>query len=254
MATLTGLRHSSLHVIGVGCSLIVLEVARHARSDSEVEVSIDVTLGAWRCDVHAGQRETCLAVIESRICPRSCSVTGGTSGRYSGLHVIRIGGALKIFHVTGGAVCRSAGILSVHVTLGTGHRDVRTGQRKLGKGVVIESRRLPGGRGVAALACLRESSLHVIRVCRLLEIGKVTADASRGCTRELASDMAGGAVQRNVGAGQGEAGHFQVVELGAGPGVHPVTLFAGSRKTGRHMIWTRGGLILLGMAGVTLGR
>lgn len=69
VAALTGLRHAGLHVIGVGCSLVVLEVARDARRDSQVEVSIEVTLGAWRCDVHAGQREAGLAVIEGRIGP-----------------------------------------------------------------------------------------------------------------------------------------------------------------------------------------
>ena len=127
------------------------------------------------------------------------------------------------------------------------------GQRKLGKGVVIESRRLPGGGGVAALAGLRESRLHVIRVCRLLEIGKMAAYASGGRARELASDVTGGAIQRNVRSGQREAGHLQMVELGSRPGVHAVALFAGGRKPGRHMVRTRGGLILLGMAGVTLG-
>jgi len=69
VATLTGLRHSGLHVIGVGGSLIVLEVARHARGDSEVEVSIDVALSARRGDVHSSQWETGLAVIERGVSP-----------------------------------------------------------------------------------------------------------------------------------------------------------------------------------------
>lgn len=69
MATLTGLRHSSLHVIGVGCSLIVLEMAGDARGNRKVEVSIHVTLRARGSDVHTGQWEASLAVIEGRIRP-----------------------------------------------------------------------------------------------------------------------------------------------------------------------------------------
>lgn len=175
-----------------------------------------------------------------------------TGGGYPSLRVVRVGRTLKVLHVAGNTVGWSAGKLAIHVALGAGDGDVSTGQGKLGKGVVIESRGLPGGCGVAALACLRKSRLRVIRVSRFLEIGKVAAYASGGRASELASDMTGGAVQRNVGSGQGKAGHFQVVKLGAGPAIEAVTLFAGGGKPGRHMIWTCGGLIVLGMAGVAL--
>lgn len=177
-----------------------------------------------------------------------------TGGGYPSLRVVRVGRTLKVLHVAGNTVGWSAGKLAIHVALGAGDGDVSTGQGKLGKGVVIESRGLPGGCGVAALACLRKSRLRVIRVSRFLEIGKVAAYASGGRASELASDMTGGAVQRDVSSGQCEACVFQVVKLGAGPGVHPVALFAGCRKSGCHMIWTRGGLIFLGMAGIALGR
>ena len=81
----------------------------------------------------------------------------------------------------------------------------------------------------------------------------MAADARGGRASELASDMTSGAIQGDMRSGQREACHLQVVELGARPGVHPVAPFAGGRKSGGHMIWTRGGLIILGMAGVTLG-
>lgn len=253
MATLAGLRQAGLYVIGVSCALIVLEVAGHARSHSQVEVAVYMALRARGGDVHAGQREAGLAVIEGGIGPRSRVVAGGAGGGDSGLRVIGVGCALKILHVAGSTVGWSSGKLSVHVALGTGHGGVGAGQGKLGKGVVIESRRLPRGGGVAALAGLRESRLHMIRVCRLLEIGKMAAYASCGRARELASDVARGAIQGNVRSGERKPGNLQMVKLGAGPGVQAVALFAGGRKTGCHMIWTCGGLILFGMAGVTLG-
>ena len=155
MATLAGLRQAGLYVIGVSCALIVLEVAGHARSHSQVEVAVYMALRARGGDVHAGQREAGLAVIEGGIGPRSRVVAGGAGGGDSGLRVIGVGCALKILHVAGSTVGWSSGKLSVHVALGTGHGGVGAGQGKLGKGVVIESRRLPRGGGVAALAGLR---------------------------------------------------------------------------------------------------
>ena len=253
VATLAGLRQGGLQVIGVGGPLIVLEVARHASSHSQVEVSVDVTLRARSGDVHPGQRETGLAVVEGGIGPRSRVVARGAGSGNSGLRVVGVGGALEILHVAGRTIRRSAGKLSVHMALGAGHSGVGPGQGKLGKGVVIESGWLPGGGGVAALAGLRESRLHVIWVCRLLEIGEMAAYASGGRARELASDVARGAVQGNVRSGQRETGDLQMVKLGARPAIEAVALLAGSGEPGGHMIWTRGGLKLLGMAGIALG-
>lgn len=69
VAAFAGLRHACLRVIGVGGALVLLEVARHACSDSKVEVSIDVALSAGRGDMYPGQRETGLAVIKSGVGP-----------------------------------------------------------------------------------------------------------------------------------------------------------------------------------------
>lgn len=167
--------------------------------------------------------------------------------------MVGIGRALKVLHMAGNTVRRRAGELAVDVALGAGDGDVRSGQRKLGKRIVIESCGLPGRSGVATLASLRKSSLHVVRTCRLLEIGKVASHASGGCPRELAADVTGGAIEWNVCSGEREAGHLEMIKLGAGPAIEAVTLFASCRKAGRHMTWAGGGLILLGVAGVTLG-
>lgn len=253
VATLAGLRQGGLHVIGVGGSLIVLEVAGHASSYRQAVVAVHMTLRAWGRDVHTGQRETSLAVIESGIGPRSRVVAAGAGGGNSGLRVVGVGGALEILHVAGCTIRRSAGELSVHMALGAGHSGVRPGQGKFGKGVVIESGRLPGGGGVTALARLREPCLHVIRVGCFLEVGKMAAYAGGGRARELASDVTGGAIQRNMRSRQCKAGDSQVVKRGARPAIETVTLFTGRGEPGGHVIWTRGGLILLSMAGVALG-
>ena len=180
-------------------------------------------------------------------------MAGGARGWYPSLHVVGIRCALKVLHVAGNTVRRSAGKLAVDVALGAGDGNVRSSQGKLGKGIVIEGCRLPARSGVATLASLGESRLQVVGISRPLEIGKVTSHASRGRTSELAADVTSGAIQWNVRSGQREAGDFEMVKHGSGPAVESVTLFAGCRKAGREMTWTRRGLILLGMAGVALG-
>jgi len=180
-------------------------------------------------------------------------VASGAGSGYPSLRVVGVGRALKVLHVAGHTVRRSTGKLAVHVALGTGDSDVCAGQRKLGERIVIEGCGLPRRSSVATLASLWESRLHVVRIGRFLEIGKVASHASCGRTRELSPDVTGGAIQRNVRSGQREAGDFEVIKLGAGPTIEAVTLFARSRKAGRYMTWTRGGLIILGVAGVALG-
>ena len=219
VAALAGLRHARLYVIGVVRSLVVLEVARHAGGISQVVVPVDVTLRARSRHVRSGQRETGLAVIECGIGPRGRVVASSARGGDSGLRVIGVGRALKVFHVARNTVRGSAGKLAVHVALVAGDGHVGPGQRKLGKGVVIEGRGLPRRRGVATLASLRESGLHVVRVRRLLEVGKMAAHASCRRPGELASDVTSGAIQRNVRSRQREAGEFQMVKLGAQPAV-----------------------------------
>lgn len=179
-------------------------------------------------------------------------MAGGTSGWDSGLRVIGIGCALKVLHVAGNTIRRRAGKLAVYVALGAGDSGVRAGQRELGKGIVIEGCGLPRGGGMAALASLRKSCLHVIRVCRLLEIGEVASHAGCRCARELAPHVTGGAIQYDVRTGQREAGNFQMVKLGAQPGVHAMALLAGGGETSRHMTGACRRLILLGMTGIAL--
>ncbi len=252
MAVLASLWESCLHVIGIGRRLVAGQVARHAGGVGQVVVSVHVALGTLRGHVGPGQREAGLAVIECGISPRRRRVAGSAGGRDSCLGVIGIRRSLEILHVARNTIRGCAGKLAVHVALGTGDSHVGSGQRELRECIVVERRGLPGRGRVATLARLRESGLYMVRIRCLLEIGEMTSNARRGRSGEFPSDVASIAIQRNVGSGQRESGKFQVVELGVKPGVDAVALFASGGKAGGHVTWTRGRLILLGMAGIAL--
>ena len=66
----------------------------------------------------------------------------------------------------------------------------------------------------------------MVRVSCPLEVGQVASDA--GCRRPLvsAADMASGAVESGMHAGQREAGVSQMIKLRAQPGVDGMALFA----------------------------
>ena len=79
VALIAALRKVRRYVIGIRCSLIVRQVARHAGRAGEVVIVIDVAIGALprRYRVHARQRKSSAVVIKSRIQPRSsCCGTG----------------------------------------------------------------------------------------------------------------------------------------------------------------------------------
>ena len=77
-----------------------------------------------------------------------------------------------------GGVGRRQIVVAVHVTLHALQRDVRSGQWEARRGMV-EGRVAPGGRAMALLASLGQSSLDVIGICGCLEIFQVTTDARR---------------------------------------------------------------------------
>ena len=71
------------------------------------------------------------------------------------------------------------------MTLGTLKRNVRSGQRESGQGV-IEVRRRPGAAGVALLALLGKTADCVVRLGRVVELLLVTALALARVSGELA--------------------------------------------------------------------
>lgn len=58
MTALTRLWDPSLHMVGVGCSLEVFQVARDATGVGQVVIPIDVALRTLQRDVRPGQRES----------------------------------------------------------------------------------------------------------------------------------------------------------------------------------------------------
>ncbi len=64
MAGLASLRESGLHVIGIGCALEVLQVARHARSIGDAVVVVHMAGRARHAGVRTRQREASIAVIK----------------------------------------------------------------------------------------------------------------------------------------------------------------------------------------------
>lgn len=111
----------------------------------------------------------------------------------------------------------------------------------------------PGGSRVASLALLRKTSLSVIWVCGAVVIVGMAAVAIRGRASKLSVEMAGGAGQRGMRAGEGETGKFKVVELGVKPGVHAVAGFAGRGKIQRLVVGIEGLLKVGVMAGNAAG-
>ena len=106
--------------------------------------------------VFAGQRETCIVVVESRRAPDRSAVANIALLRESHRDVVRITRALKILQVAAhaGGVCDV--VVSAGVTLAALERGVRPGQRPTCGGV-IEGRRRPVRGGMADLALLREA-------------------------------------------------------------------------------------------------
>ena len=136
MAAFTSLRHSSLHVVGIGRSLKVLQVARDARGVGQVVISVDMTLRALQRDVRPGQRETRLAMIESGVRPRCRRVATLAGLRHARLHVIRVGGSLVVLEVAKHASGDSKVEVAVDVTLCARRGEVYSSQREAGLAVI----------------------------------------------------------------------------------------------------------------------
>ena len=114
---------------------------------------------------------------------------------------------------------------------------------------MIERSRLPGRSGVANLAGLRKSRLHVIRVSGALEVFQVTRNAGRTGQVVIVIDVAISALPRRhrVCSGQREI-HQRVVERRRLPGHRGVALLASLGKVGRDVVRIRSSLEILQVA------
>ena len=95
-------------------------------------------------------------MIKGRGCPRRGAVAQSAIGRESRADVIRIGGAGEILGVARIAIGRNGREVVIHVARGTGHGNVRAGQREDGL-VMVEDCAAPVRGGVTNLAIGREA-------------------------------------------------------------------------------------------------
>jgi len=160
--------------------------------------------------------------------------------------VIRICGAIEIGLVArdarsgvGQVICATRAEASV-VTLLTLQRGMCSVQRETSAGMV-EGCTSPIRGGVALLTNSRESSLHMVRTGRAVEIGLMAGHARSGIgqvirpTRAECRVVALCALQRSVGAVKREAGG-RVIESGTGPAGRVMALRAVLREAGLYVI------------------
>ena len=94
MALGAGLGKASRDVIRVGSALVVLPVTAYARCGGQVEVVVDVAVGALtrRDGVSSGERETGGAMVEVCIEPCIHAMAGGAVGGKAAGNVAGAGG------------------------------------------------------------------------------------------------------------------------------------------------------------------
>ena len=176
-------------------------------------------------------------MIKGRVIPGRRVMALLASRRETRLHVIRAGRTLEILYVARRAVGRRSHKLAVRVALGASHVGVRTGQRELRKGIVVECCRIPGTRAVTSLASRRESSLRMRRIIGLVEIRHVATHAIRRRGVESSARMTRAAVQGRVRPGQREIrGWPGMIKLRPQPVVHGVALLTPGGKPEPHVV------------------
>lgn len=178
MTGLAGCGEAGRNVIGILRPLVILHVAGGASRILQVVISVHVALRARRIRVRPGERPAGAGVIKAGVSPGGGVMAIGAGSRYPGLLVIGIVGPLIILQVTGDAIGVAQVVVAVHVTLRTLQLGVRPGEREPDQ-AMVEGRRLPGGRGVAVLAGLRQAQGDVVRILGVLKILEVAAGTIR---------------------------------------------------------------------------
>ena len=135
VALLAGLSEIRRGVVGIGRPLVVLQVARDARSARKVVVVVDVAVGAlpgWN-RMTAGKWKSDRTMIEVRREPTVGAVATSAAGREFRRHVVRIDRPFEIRSVTRIALSRHRLELAAGRSFVTGiavHSRVRSGERK----------------------------------------------------------------------------------------------------------------------------
>ena len=233
-----------LRVVGIRRRGVVLLMAGHARRvrTGQIVVAVYMACAAGSRGVRARQGEARRRVVEGSIAPVGCGMALVAGLGEASLHVIRIRRSLEIRQVTLRA--RSAGqlVVVVGVALCTLQGDMRARQRKAGSRVIEGSVR-PRGGGVALLASLRETRLHVVGIGGALEVFQVTRNTGRVGAGQVvvAIHVTLHALQRSMRTRQGEASG-RVVKGRTGPRRGVVALLAGLGEPSRHVVGIGGAL------------
>ncbi len=146
-------------MVGIGGSLEILHVARHAGVSGQVVVVIDVAVGAgarWH-GVQSGERKPGAIVVELRVRPVAGVMALLASLREVRGRMVGIGGSLEILHVArhAGVSGQVVVVIDVAVSAGARWHGVQSGERKPGA-IVVELRVRPVAGVMALLARLRE--------------------------------------------------------------------------------------------------
>ena len=220
-------------MIGIGRSLIVLQMAAHARGAGQVVIVADMAIGtlARRHGVHARQGKICHVVIERSVRPRSRVVALGASLRKVGCRVVGILGSLIILQVAAHA-CRASQVevvVDVAILALPGWNCMAACEGKANR-TVIEIGIQPGIGAVTSRAGCGESTRSMIRIIGRFEVRRVTRVALRRHRLELATGCT--FVTRIAIYGRMRAGEREAVVMllhllyGNLPSTHRVALLA----------------------------
>ena len=160
-------------------SIIVALVAPKAFGSRAVEVAIHMALRTRGIEVRARERKTRTAVIKGSRSPAVGRVADRAIVIIIPGYMVGIGQTLIIALVTRPAIRRRSGKLSVHVTQGAVHADMRSRQWE-SREIVIEVSRVPSGRRMAAAAVVAVLPGGMIRIGGTMVIRRVAGVTRRG--------------------------------------------------------------------------
>lgn len=203
------------YMVWIGGPGVVRLVAAITRRRQSRVVVVHVARRTWNGEVHSGQRERRVVVIECSRRP-TCRVMalraiGGEGRRY----VIWIRGPVVIGLVAAVTRCWQSRVVVIYVARRARNVDMRSGQWE-GRCAVIERRSGPRRRCVAGCAGRRKSYRGMGWSVGPVVVGRVTGVAISGHGRVVAVHVALRACHRQVGSGQWK-GRAVVIECGRTP-------------------------------------
>lgn len=253
MALRADLAELPLYVIRTHCPLVVRLMTRVAGHRRSLILPVHVALSAGCVDVRSGQWEIGQVVIERCRIPGIHRMALQAVVTEQIRHMVGVSHSLKIRLMAGVALrWRPALILSIRVTLGTVHGDVRARQRERCT-VVVERGRIPMTGTVTLLTSVWKLVRSMAGIGGAVVVGLVARPAIGGCAVVLAICVALSTRQQDMGAGKRELRQV-VVKRCRGPCRRRVALRARMIVISRDMIWVSDGLIVCLMAAVAIRR